>query len=336
MPVQEITASVTAAGVEIRPQRIVAERSQHVEAGKVTVTGVPAGPIPDTGTIRLSVNDELVFTGTIDEVDDTKHGSVVVDAYDAYRPLQLTTVQQEFVQAPIRQVVRETCQRAGVDVNINLDQQPIRPTTLELAGAAVSSNFDIQRLNSVLTMSVNSQPASKILTRAGYLADAGWYVDATNTVQFTRRPNRTDHTVQYLLDASAGKRSPAYESVLVIGASPTSSQGQQRSHMYTRVPPAAIAGSGSPQYQYRDQAIRTEQQAANVANAILKRFERQQRSGHVTVVGKPTITPWDTITMPEDEGGETYFVSGVKHTLDGSNGYETRVECGGVFEDFDS
>jgi hypothetical protein len=78
----------------------------------------------------------------------------------------------------------------------------------------------------------------------------------------------------------------------------------------------------------------------NTAKQILKNFRQKQKGGEITVAGRADIRPFDIVQMPQADAneqffGEEYLVYKLKHTVDSSNGFTTKIFCGGLVDDGD-
>lgn len=100
-----------------------------------------------------------------------------------------------------------------------------------------------------------------------------------------------------------------------------------------------------PVFRYVNAEISTQEQAAGTARSILDELIKQQADGEVTLVGFPEITPFDGLQMPGTAGDDTvvnnparnqapmggrqYGVYSVKHRLNASDGFITKVKVSG-------
>ncbi|SEO71794.1 hypothetical protein SAMN05216388_101793 [Halorientalis persicus] len=371
MPVQELSATVTVGNASFAPVELTVRTNRYSEAAEVEASGPTGGDVLPDAPASIEINGERVFTGTADTVRQSGYGSVDVVAYDAIDRLHKTDIKADFQQASWTDIAREAAERSDVpftarhvggsggsggggnDTDLVFDEiaddsiDNLQQAKEDLQAAASDSQTTSQQ--STTSASVNGEDAIALLTRAATNANAIWFVDTGGTLQWITYPGQsaaqippstTLHELQYVLDASAGKRAPPYQRVVVTGSSPSSQStdgdkpgGQGASHMLTREPVRAVAGSGEPTYHYADRDIRTDQQAQQAATKILGEFQSQQAGGWIDIVGDPTIRPLDIVQLPDHLGGERYLVSGVTHELAPDIGYETRIECGGLIDD---
>ena len=193
-------------------------------------------------------------------------------------------------------------------------------------------------------------------------------VDANGGEPDSRRPMQTKQ-LQYITDHSDGLEVPPYQKVVVTGdnvnvaeqlndaaeeaigepieditdeetdvdaASPINVRlskkpaiGAAETDLYTE---------GDPIFAYSDKSIKTNDQAVNTAKQILKNFRQKQKGGEITVAGRADIRPFDIVQMPQADAneqffGEEYLVYKLKHTVDSSNGFTTKIFCGGLVDD---
>lgn len=188
-----------------------------------------------------------------------------------------------------------------------------------------------------------------------------WWFDNEGTFHFgVPRPSRYELT--FITDTSAGKTTPPYQSVRVIGSGAASQEGYARDSMYvedkiviernlavdeagdpTTVAVEDYAEPNEPVFEYRNLEISSIEQARSTAQKIAEDLGEQQAEGTVTIVGHPEILPLDGIIMPqaEDEdkanynenqpmGGAGYNVYKVVHRLNSTDGFTTEIHVGGI------
>jgi hypothetical protein len=276
-------------------------------AGKLAATVLSDVEIPESVPVQVDVRDTTIFTGTIRNSKEGISDRVRIEAYDAVADLKRNTLTASYDRASIETITQDALAEAGVTGAIDL------PTI------RVSPEFDGLRCD-------------KVLKKVARWGDAAWWTTAENVVVVTDEiAGETDtHELRYIRDASPGKRTPAYQSVRVVGSSAVSRRGLGYRYLLSSQPIIATAGTGSPVFEFRDNDIQSQQQAENVAKALKKRLEAQQKAGWVEIVGREGIRPFDDVQLPPDLGGETYLVSSVEHTIDDRNGFVTRLDLGGL------
>ncbi len=200
----------------------------------------------------------------------------------------------------------------------------------------------------------------KALEKAREQCKAEWWFDKEGTFHFGL-PDPTRHELKFIKDTSAGKTTPPYQSVRVIGSGSASQDGYSRTNMKVEdeiVVEASIALNDSndpipnfgetkePTFVHRNAEISTNEQARNTATKIIEDLSEQQSEGKITVVGFPEIVPFDGVVMPngidgdydsEDDirngqpmGGMGYNVYKVVHRLNNSDGFITIIHVAGI------
>jgi len=318
MPAREITATVSTAAGELTlagDEALELTVDRQNTAAQLTAQGLLDQP-PESGTrLEASLLGEPIFAGTLTDPQTTGDGRTKLQAYDAARDLKQATLTQTFDEARIGSIAAAAFAQARVGYDLGLPEE------------RTSAEYTDKRCD-------------VIVQKMADMGNAVWVVDPTGTIQITQDIGAltTEHELESVIDTSAGKATPAYQSVRVYGSSPASAGasdrvgGQSAMHLLASAPVSATAGEGEPTYTYTDDDIRTEQQAQNVADRIQQELQAQQQGGWIDIVGDPTIRPYDTVTLPESLGGAQYLVSGVRHRLGISNGFTTRIRCGGVIE----
>lgn len=160
--------------------------------------------------------------------------------------------------------------------------------------------------------------------------------------------------LSFITETSAGKSTPAWKGVQVIGSGVVSEDGWDKTNMNSENPStsaASLKDDGKtdtdklkkPVYTYRNLEIQTQAEADSVAKEIVNDLQDQQAKGKVTVVGLPEIRPLDAIQMPQSDdenepnynpdqpmGGRRYSVVKVVHKINPSDGFVTDIHVGGL------
>jgi hypothetical protein len=154
------------------------------------------------------------------------------------------------------------------------------------------------------------------------------------------------HKLRYITETSAGKQSPAWRSVRVIGDGVVSQDGWASSALINEniakySSPVTEAGETTPDtddlakpvFEYVNEEINTASEAEHVLEKLKEEIRKQAAGGEVTVVGHPEVWPGDAIEMPDTEnqpfGLERYRVSKVIHRINNSDGFLTKIEVSG-------
>lgn len=305
------------------PIKIVIETSRFKETARLDATGLwPDGQPPESGQIiRVNINSVRAYTGWIDEVKPQGDGSHQVVAFDLVKKLLRTQISHTFNDAPLETIAR---------------------TTLEQIPEADAPIGGIDLPNITASPEYTNTPATSVLDQVAKWGNVLWWADHFDNVHISEPDSKLFELGPGFVkpNSTAGEGGPPYERVVVRGrsaASQSSAQdrrgGHQASHMESRNPITATAGQGEPVYNYESRQIRTQQQAQNVADAILNEFRRQRASGKVTVVGEGIpIRPLDAIQVPAALGGIRYLVSSIKHTFSNDDGLISEVSVGGYID----
>lgn len=288
------------------------ETSLRVETGIYNKAAIAKatilGDVSEGDDISVKIRDGSIFTGTVRDVEDGVGDRTRLTAYDAIYDLKRETISAKLDVVNAELAIKDEVEKR-VDVDVVIESS---------SRSEVSTTFKKTALD-------------QYVEKMAKLSNTVWYVNYDNELVIDDPGSvGRDRELDRLRDVSAGKKSPAYQSVRVIGNSPTSRRGREFDHMVASEPVVATAGDGDPEFRYEDDNIGDQKQAQNVADSIFNRLKRQQKGGYVEVVGRNDLRPWDIVTLPDSQGGESYTASTVKHTIDGSNGWKTRLGLGGL------
>jgi hypothetical protein len=164
----------------------------------------------------------------------------------------------------------------------------------------------------------------------------------------------TSHKLRYMTETSAGKQSPAWQSVAVVGDGVVSKDGWSSNALISENPqkfasPITTQNRGDvqqieesleeseqladPTFVYTNLEINTAEEAKHVLNKIKEDIRKQEANGHITVVGHPAIWPGDAVELPDSRdqpfGLERFAVGKVIHRINNSDGFLTKIEVMG-------
>jgi len=292
----------------------VVKLTQTNKAGSGKVTVLEDATVGDE--LRINLSGDTVFTGTVGKINNGVGDRARLTGFDALHKLKRTTISETFVAETAESALQTVVDEADVDLDFRPSSEPI---TAPFEGV-INTTFK----------SVSADAAIENLTK---LAGRVWYINRDNALVVTDASLVGESKqLDRLIEASAGKRTPPYQSVRVIGNTPTSRRGQEARHLVSSGPVTAQAGRGKPVYEYENDDIATLRQARNIADSLLQRLQKQQRGGFVTVLGRGDIRPFDRVIMPPRRGGEEYIVEEVKHTVNDKSGFLTQLQLGGLIE----
>lgn len=198
-------------------------------------------------------------------------------------------------------------------------------------------------------------PQTGILERIVKSTNSIWDIDRYGTFQIG--PPVPDgniptaaksHKIRYFTDTSAGLRSPAWRSVVVIGDGIVSQDGWQSNAQLSKnsvnfAEPVTESLStqddilrenlAGPTFEYVNMEINTAKEAEHVLAKIRDEIRKQMAGGEVTLVGYPEIWPGDAIKFPNSKnqpyGLEEFRAAKVIHRFNNSDGYITIVKVAG-------
>jgi hypothetical protein len=170
--------------------------------------------------------------------------------------------------------------------------------------------------------------------------------------------NVSTYNLSLITDTSAGITTPPYQSVRVIGSGVSSrdgvgtedanflvgdenkrvaevnvglpSQGGTQSEIVLELDPLTL---NEPTFQYINASLTTDDTIENTALKLADELVTQQASGTVTTVGFAEVEPFDGIRLPDTPnqpmGGQLYDVYAVKHLINPSDGFITKIAVAG-------
>lgn len=310
--IQEPTVELTINGTRVPCTDVRVETNRYNEADMMKATVLVDDP-PMNAPVSLSVSGNPVFGGRIWSESDYQDGRNEIKAFNIIKYLKQQTVTASFEDASLLQIVKSSMYMADVSTRYyNLDLPEIR----------TSIKFD-------------DDPVTTILDQVARSGNILWWVDGRDVLNVRQidEGDVTTYHAQHVKNASAGKRAPPYNSVVVWGSSATDKYGRDYQHMPSRNNVFSMAGDGDPTYRYSSNAIKTAEQASNVASKLLNDFKEQQASGYVDVVGVGVnYTLFDVLKMPEEYGGERYLIKGMIHKFNNDDGLVSRIQCGGLMD----
>jgi len=286
------------------------------EAGVARATILDGDGVVSPGDeMTVSVQGRLVHTGTVTKTESGVGDRVRVTSFDALHQLKQTFVSETFAELPAFVAAGAIADEAGV--------------TLETPAPALTRR--------TISTSLKDTRADVALDKIAKLTDTILVVTRENTVELRGTPeqgsglkNGRERQLSKLIETSAGARRPQYQSVQVIGNSPTSIRGLETRHLIASQPVLAQAGEGQPSFIFEDDSISSQEQANSVARSLLRRLTEQQQGGFAVIVGRPEIRPRETVVFPAQQGGTTFLVSGIEHVISDRQGYTSRIELGGA------
>jgi hypothetical protein len=297
------------------PTNCVIDLPSKNAAGVAKVTLLTDAPTGARFTIRI--NGTLIFTGTIEKSEPGIGDRRRSTAFDTVHQLKQTFLSVTFDNAEPARAVAEVAEQTDADVAF--EPPPERPGRV--------------------TQSFNDSRADVIIDELTKKTDAVTRVSPDGTLLIAR-PNqlqRETHSLSRIIDVTAGARRPQYASVQVVGNTSISDSEndaggelRQQRHLISAQPIIAEVGDGQPTFLFKDNSIQTQSQANNVARQLFRRLQKQQQGGQTTIVGRPEIRPLDRVTIPEPQGGGTFLVSNIEHSVSATDGFQSRLSLAGT------
>lgn len=319
--------------------------------------------------------DNLLFTGNLANISPTGRGSYEALIYDpsqqAFAPendggsLKNTTIS---IPSPSFQydaflfniadgvsyeppVIKadEIVKKCVDALNLPSDKYEI-----ELSDSGTQVGGETYAINQQMTFNSHEKKVKEALEQCREKTKSEWWFDKEGVFHFGV-PEPTRHELRYITDTSAGKTTPPYQSIQVIGSGIASQSGYEQDALEVEdkiVKQANIVKSSGedgfsiqeigqgrdllqePTFTYKNLSISTDEQAINTLKSLAKDIGAQQAEGKVTVVGFPEVEIFDGIVMPQTDsqpmGGFGYGVYRVTHFLNPDDGFLTEIEVSGV------
>jgi len=219
---------------------------------------------------------------------------------------------------------------------VNMDRDGVLVGELP-DGTEVRNGFDIE-----VTVDTWREPIEEVLDNMQLKSESIWEVDRYGDFYFGAI-NPDAHKLRFITETSAGKQSPAWRSVLVIGDGVVSQDGwgasaqinEDAMEVRGNIDGAEVEdGLAEPTFVYRNLEINTREEARHVMEELREEIREQAAGGFIEVVGHPEVWPGDAIELPDAPQQpfalERFGVKRVIHRLNNNDGYTTRIECGGI------
>jgi len=294
----------------------------------------------------LNINNTDVFTGWIQQVkinnkrgrvDFENPGTYTVKVFNDLVRTKTENVTLSITEAtPLSSVVEEVCDQADVTCETELTWYTQQNRVANDRLAAIDYPIGIEETDT---------PASKVLDKLAKWANADWWFDANNILRFGIPDSELKQLEYVKKDSNFGQVEPPYRGIRVTGDSVVSEYGRRLSHIPGYEP--AIAERAivfneatqtwsikkgevrKPVFTYKDKGIKQSKTASLVADNFARELLRQVKGGKVTVVGRQDIQERDVVRLPDELGGDYYYVGKVNHKMSNS-GYETVITCEGA------
>jgi len=322
--------------------------------------------------IDIAINGVPTYSGYVGEVTPKENATFELKCFNAVRKLKTTHINigtEEKFYFPTSILEGKIVDKVGIkDYEISIGEN----TEIGTERKSLKEGYSYE---TPVRFEATEAPAMSVLEKLSEHTNSVWWFDGSGTFHFGE-PKTEIYKLSYVKDASAGKTTPPYQSVKVIGGGGASTNSIDKSSLMEKTPTTVARSIKNvkiarqrekikqeegddfneqedltqnqrdvyevqkgelvePTFVYRDKSIMSKKEAQAIANAIITKLVTQTMQGYVKIVGWANIEPFDIIEMPDYMGSEQYLVQGVKHTLDTSNGFETRIEVGGLIDSGD-
>ena len=274
----------------------------------------PQVAIGDTGRVSLGYTDsaaELVFTGQVESVRYSIHGTTRITATNGGVPLARLRLNQSYEQQKAGNIVQDLASQANVDTD------------------TVENGVDLPFY--VLDDRRNAyQHISTLARTSGYLA----YITPDGKLRFAPfTGGQAVQTFTYGVDIMAldlTEAAPAVGAVTTVGEGAAGSQGADAWSWLIKDPSVVqgSAGDGDPERLVVNTALRSGEAAQSAANGIASAAALARVSGRLLVPGAPAVVAGSTIeiaSVPQDVFNGLCMVQQVRHRFAKEAGFTTLI-----------
>ncbi len=262
----------------------------------------------DEAAIELGYEGTLVrvFTGIVDTVVPDIKG-VTVTGYTAAKLLMGMKAHQIYEKQASGAIVEDLAGRAGLTVKDPEDGIVFPMYVVDTGKPVYEHMMELASLNG---FDLFIKPDGAIVFKK---------YEGKKPVQFKYGRD--------IIRSEVHELTPPYDSVKVIGESPASTRGTDKSHWLSKGGTGVTSGSGDRALIVRHPAIRDTDTAEKVAAAKMESF-LVELGGTVVVLGNPRVALGDTIVikgMPNEKNNGEFEAVRVSHALGSDTGYTTAI-----------
>lgn len=278
-------------------------------------------------TLRLSINEHPVFTGTVQKVTQDEEGIITITSMDARAQLNRYTVRLETREEgqPSTKLVRDFLIEEGPftadEVHIDIDD----PVTIQ-------ESFGTN----------NRKKLVRVLKFVAERDGATFWVDRNNEIHYSDIPVAHRIPLEFITSLNAGSSKTDNTTVIAEGPATDSPFNFFGNNHTTHTQTRATASKGKEDNRmtlHKDNNLRSVDQNANMAVSTMASSDIMKRAGEIELLGEPRITAWDQVLIGEEDVPEwspiargTYTVQEVTHTLSPSDGFLTTLKVGQSLE----
>lgn len=406
---QSLDTEIEISGFEWKVSNMSVKRSRYNQTNTVTMMATPdpednpdavpvegaeavirLGPrtsfVSGEGRSAFDSGGELwtVFSGYVSNTFEMEEGLYEIDIVDFTIDLKkyefyYNTDSETYISTIVGELVTRV--NASLDSTIEpeletvIDLEQSVGSQLEGAYFALEQTGEDTNIDIPISVSYTGKSAAEVLDELAKMANANWWIDAFNRLHFGQTETKI-HKLDWVTETSAGKKTPPYRSVRVIGDGVSSEQGWDAKNLISKdgtvserqvedtvqdyggynqplleeigISEQQLAAESqelkTPVFTYKNKSIKTLEQAQNIANKLVDELQEQQAGGSITIVGRPMVDSLDIVEMPDRFGRTStgtvvepaqYLVTAVEHRLTQSEGYVTKIECGGLAGRYD-
>ena len=277
-------------------------------------TQTPDVAIDDTGSVSLGYEDgsaELVFTGQIESVRHSVHGTTHITAVDGGAMLSKLRVNQSYEQQKAGDIVSDLAGRAEVGTDTIEDGVDFPFYVIDDRRSAY-------------------QHIAALAKKSGFLA---YFMPDGNLNFAPFVAGQAVQTFTYgedILSLQLTESSPVVGAVTTIGEGAAGSQGQEAWSWLVKNPSSVTgnAGDGDPERQIQDASLRSSNAAQSAADGISSAAVLTQLAGRILVPGASAVVVGSAIEIsdaPQDELNGLCLVRRVQHRYSKDAGFTTLV-----------
>ena len=285
------------------------------ESFSVSVRGNPIKH-GDQMTVELTVDDTAttIFTAEVSAIRSSL-GQTVITGTTGKQKLAHTRLNQTYSNQSLNQIAKDLAKQASVNAG-------------DIQTGSSYSYFVVHDSKSVLRQ----------LQELAFRDGMDLYCDAENKLVLKKfEKTRADHTFYYgihVLDLQLWNYEIASEHFRVYGESPSSNQGSETWHWFTKdlSPFTGELGSGQKLLVIQDSAAKTKDAADSLATAKSGALKDGTSQGRLKILGNPLVKLGDAMEIkeaPKPELNGLFKVTSVRHVLSKWQGYLTFVEFTG-------
>ena len=288
-----------------------------VDAVEVTLASGEQGPsiaVGDTGSLSLGYANSataLVFTGQIEDVRYSIHGTTHITATNGAAALAKLRVNQSYEGQSAGDIVNDLIGRVGVGAG-----------TVENGADFPFYVVDDRR-------SVYEHIAA-LAKKSGYLA----YFNPEGELNFAPfaagQPVQTFTYGEDILSLQVTDAAPIVGSVEIVGEGAAGSQGQE-AWSWLLKDPASVTGStgdGGPERKIQDASLRSSDAAQSAADSLANAAGLMKLTGKILVPGAPAVVVGSAVEIadvPQEALNGLGLVHRVRHRLSKRLGFTTFI-----------